>query len=305
MDLKDRVRWFCCTDWNLNTKEDYMKIIEKGQIRFIAWGLETCPTSGKKHNQMFFYFHNPKSWTKKCLNKFGKMFGKIHCHVSPTRGDIPANEAYCGKEAELSKVGNEPKQGMRGDIDEAVKKIIDGEITPDDICEENPLFFHMYGRTFDRAQAIGLRKKFRTWMTEGVWYTGPSGCGKSHVCFENYDPKTHYIKNLNEDWWDGYMGQPIVIINEFRGQIRFSELLDLVDKWPKTVKWRSRESVPFLAKKVIITSIKHPTDCYENILDEPWAQFDRRFKIVKLKPRSPLDSFAVNDGEKCTEVPNR
>jgi len=300
MNLTDRVRWFCVTDWNLNSKDDYEKLINKGQIRFIAWGLETCPKSGRKHNQMFCYFHNVKSWTGKSLNKMGNMFGPKHCHVSPTRGDIPANEAYCSKEATLQKVGNEPKQGMRGDIDEAVKKIIDGEITPDDICEDNPFFFHQYGRTFDRAQAIGLRKKFRNWMTEGVWYTGPSGSGKSHVCFEGYDPKTHYIKNLNEDWWDGYMGQPIVIINEFRGQIRFSELLDLVDKWPKTVKWRSRESVPFLAKKVIITSIKHPHECYENIVDEPWSQFDRRFKIVKLKKRSPLDSFAVNDGNKCT-----
>lgn len=305
MELANRVRWFCCTDWNLNNREDYEKIVQKGQIRFIAWGRETCPKTKKLHNQMFFYFHNPKTWSGSNLKKIGNMFGPIHCHVSPKRGSVPANEAYCAKESTLEKVGEEPKAGMRGDIDEAVKKIIDGDLTPDDICEENPLFYHQYGRTFEKAQAIGLRRKWRTWMTEGVWYTGPSGSGKSHECFKDFDPKTHYIKNLNEDWWDGYMGQEIVILNEFRGSIKFSELLDLVDKYPKTVKWRNRESVPFLAKKVIITSIKHPKECYENVVDEPWSQFNRRFKIIKLKARSPLDSYAVNDGKKCTEVLNR
>lgn len=296
VELANRVRWFCVTDWNLNNKEDYEKIIAKGQVRFIAWGRETCPESGRLHNQMYMYFHNPKSWTGANLKKFGKMFGPKHCHVSPKRGSVPANEAYCSKEAHLEKMGDEPRPGMRGDIDEAVKKIIDGQLTSDEICIENPYFFHQYGRTFDRAEAIALRKKWRNWMTEGIWYTGPTGCGKSHTVFKDYNPETHYIKNLNEDWWDGYKGQEIVIFNEFRGSVKFSELLDLVDKWPKTVKWRNKESVPFLAKKVIITSIKHPMECYENVVDEPWEQFFRRFKIVKLKARSPLDSFAVNDG---------
>ena len=88
----------------------------------------------------------------------------------------------------------------------------------------------------------------------------------------------------SHDRWDGYKGQEIVIFNEFRGQIKFSELLDLCDKWPKTVKWRCRESVPFLAKTIIITSIKAPDEVYARLLqDEPMAQFERRFEIRHLE----------------------
>eukprot|EP00873_Tetraselmis_striata_P010697 jgi/Tetstr1/430961/TSEL_020716.t1 len=114
------------------------------------------------------------------------------------------------------------------------------------------------------------------------------GGGKSHKVFEGYDPDTHYVKNLNEEWWDGYKGHPVVIFNEFRGQIKFSELLDLVDKWPKTVKWRNRESVPFLAKEIRVASIKPPEHVFSRIVEneeEPWGQFQRKFTVINLRKR--------------------
>ena len=67
-------------------------------------------------------------------------------------------------------------------------------------------------------------------MTQGTYIHGPSGVGKSHMAFQGFTPETHYVKCLEDEWWDGYTGQPIVIINEFRGQIKLSELFDLVDK---------------------------------------------------------------------------
>ena len=134
-------------------------------------------------------------------------------------------------------------------------------------------------------------------MTKGIWICGASGSGKSHEAFSDYNPDTHYIKNLQEDWWDGYKGQETVIINEFRGEIRFSELLDLVDKWPKTVKWRCRESVPFLAKRVIITSIKRPEDVYVNQVNEPWKQFERRFVVKEMEQKCSEGNIRTSEPE--------
>lgn len=276
-----KTKWFCITQWNLGA--DYEEILEKNQIRYIAYGEETCPTTGRKHHQLFCYFRSARTTGARSLKKIGGMWGEIHCNVEPMRGSVTENETYCSKENKLVELGEKPRQGARGDLDETKSLILKGKINADEILEENPMMYHQYGRTIEKLEILALRKKWRSWMTEGIWIHGESGTGKTHMAMEGYNPDTHYIKNLNEDWWDGYKGQSIVVINEFRGQIRFSEILDLVDKWPKTVKWRGKESVPFLAHKVIITSIFSPRQCYSSLdRDEPWEQFERRFSIMEL-----------------------
>jgi len=256
----------------------------KRHIRYVAYGDEICPKTGQPHHQVFLYMCNNQYGTKARCNTMGNWFGPRHCHVEPMRGKIWENESYCSKETEgkLTKLGDEPKQGARHDLDETKELIMKGDLTVDEVAIENPAMFHQYGRTLDRLESIALRQRFRTEMTEGIWYTGPSGAGKSHICFEGFDPATHYVKNLAEEWWDGYKGQETVILNEFRGQIPFAELLDLMDKWPKNVKWRCRESVPFLAKRILISSIKEPEQVYVNQSGEPWEQFHRRCRVVHL-----------------------
>lgn len=298
-----KTRSFVVTNWNLDT--DYSKLVydpivavTKGepvrQIQFMAWGREICPKSGKPHDQCFVYFINPRSTGKRALNDIGNMFGPIHCFAAKMEGGFMHNEAYCSKDGKYQELGQKPRQGARDSLDEVKDMILKGEMTVDEVAVENPTFFHQYGRTLDRLESIALRKKFRTEMTEGIWYTGPSGAGKSHAAFEGFSPETHYVKNLSEEWWDGYKGQETVILNEFRGQIPFSELLDLMDKWPKQVKWRCRESVPFLAKRIIITSIKDPRDVYKRQEGEPWEQFDRRCRVVTLEQKCPEGNIGTS-----------
>jgi hypothetical protein len=121
-------------------------------------------------------------------------------------------------------------------------------------------------------------------MTKCDWVYGPTGTGKSHYAFSNYSPETHYVYPNDGGWWDGYVGQEVVIINEFRGGIMYSELLDLLDKYPKQVRRRGREPVPFLAKLIIITSSKHPCSCYDGVYqeDDSIDQLLRRINLIKM-----------------------
>lgn len=274
-----KTRTFVVTNWALNTAEVYER--EKTQIRFIAFGEETCPTTLRLHHQVYLYFFNQKTTGVRSLKKIGDLFGG-GAHVKPMRGSFQQNEAYCSKEGSFTKLGDEPKQGCRGDIDETAKMILDSELTSDEVCAINPAFHHQYGRTFDRLETIALRKKFRTEMTEGIWYWGATGVGKSHKVFHDYNPATHYVKDLETEWWDGYTGQEIVIFNEFRSQFKFSFLLSLMDKWPLDVKVRNKESVPFLAKKLLFTSCDKPQDAYSNIDSVRFQQFTRRCKIKEV-----------------------
>jgi len=123
-------------------------------------------------------------------------------------------------------------------------------------------------------------------MTEGFWYYGPTGVGKSHTVYDGFTPKTHYVWKNDNGWQDGYAGQETVIINDFRGEgLPYNELLQLVDKWPYTLRRRGREPVPFLAKRVLITSSLHPRDVYNRrAIEDNLLQLTRRFTITEILP---------------------
>lgn len=246
------------------------------KMTYLAYGEEVCPTTNRKHWQGFVYWKNPHTVraSSKLLNK---------AHVEHCVGSLDDNEAYCSKEGKYTTFGKKPRQGERTDIIELVDKIKTGETTPDEICLENPMYYHMYGRTLEKAEDIAMRKKFRNFMTEGIWYVGETGVGKSHTAFENYTPETHYLYRSDNGWWEGYKQQEIVVINDFRGEIKYSELLQIIDKWPYFVKRRGREPVPFMSKKVIITSTLRPEEVYYNLHHKDGIdQLLRRIKVVEL-----------------------
>lgn len=272
-----KTRLWCFTNFNLEF--DYVDYFDKHKVTYLIYGLETCPTTGKQHHQGAVYFKSQRGSIKGVAKELNG------AHVEMCKGTIDDNVKYCSKDGNVTEMGDRPNQGARQDIYAMKDLIVSGDITVDDIIMENPDLYHKYGRTFNAIEDIALRKKFRTEMTECDWLYGPTGVGKSHTAFTGYNPSTHYILPLMDNgWWDGYKGQPFVIINEFRGQIQFSELLDLIDKWPKTVKRRNREPVPFLAKKIIITSCMEPDEVYSGVATNTDSinQLYRRINLIKL-----------------------
>lgn len=205
-------------------------------------------------------------------------------HIEPMR-TLKGSLAYVEKDETRVEgpweAGDPPKvQGARTDLKEVTDRIVAGEVTVDQIALADPDMYHQYGRTFHKVEDIALRSCFRSWMTEGIWVYGPTGTGKSHYAFEDFSPETHYLWKNDNGWQDGYMGQEIVIINDFRGHIPYDEMLQMVDKWPFTVRRRGREPAPFLAKKVIVTSALHPAEVYnKRAANDDIKQLLRRFEI--------------------------
>lgn len=123
-------------------------------------------------------------------------------------------------------------------------------------------------------------------MTKGIWYWGKTGVGKSHKVYADtsYNVSTHYDYPYDNGWWDGYRQQKYVIFNDFRDELKFNELLRIVDKWPFSVKRRCREPMPFLSEIVMITSSCPPEEIYRNSLSEndKLDQFHRRFNVIEL-----------------------
>lgn len=94
-------------------------------------------------------------------------------------------------------------------------------------------------------------------------YWGITGSGKSHRAF-NEAGENFYAKPSTNKWWDGYQGQPNVVLDEFDGSINVVHLLRWFDKWPCLVETKGG-TVPLLANKFWITSNVAPGNWWPDV----------------------------------------
>lgn len=280
-----RTRLWAFTNYDLDY--DYLSYLDSSSAVYIIIGLETCPTTDRLHHQGFVYYSGARNakridkyWTSPSI---AKELGK--CFVVACNGNLDQNTDYCSKDENVTEYGTKPKQGERTDLEGYRDEILSGSLTVDEICMSNPMAYHQYGRTLNKLEDLALRKKFRKKTTEGIWYYGPTGFGKSYIPFHNWDPDTMYKYPKDNGWWDGYRGQAIVVINEFRfGTMTYDKILELTEEWPETVNRRNREPAPFLAQKLIVTSPYHPKDVFHDCDDvDSLEQLERRFKIILVQ----------------------
>jgi len=247
---------------------------------YLVMGEEVCPDSKKLHLQGFIRFKSTKLF-KTLVSHFKGV------HFEIMKSDVVSSIKYCKKDGKWKEYGLSPlsKQGQRYDLIKLKDEILASKVTVDEIAVNMPGIYHQYSRTLSKVEDIAMRKKFRTEMTKGFWLWGETGTGKSHHAYKDFTPETHYVLNVQDKgWWEGYKQQETVIINEFRGQIPYGELLDLVDRWPKSVPRRGRDPLPFTSKRVIITSSLPPDDVYCNIsIADSLKQLERRFKIIRVR----------------------
>lgn len=285
-----RARNFCFTINNY-TEED-KNVVENIECKYIIYGFE----KGKKetpHIQGYIEFKNAR--TVKGLSKSLK---RASIRIAKGTGD--ENFEYCSKSGVFFERGKKKEQGERKDLVELKDEIIKG-LDLDELILDDPMSFHQYGRTLERITDIKLRTLSRTEPTIGVWLFGPTGSGKSKRAFENYSNKTHYLWKDDKGWQDGYKQQDTVIVDDFRGNICYADILKLADRHPWFVPRRGREPMPFISKKVIITSSLRPEEVYNNLSkNDSMEQLYRRYTVIHVGPE--FDTEVVrgnNDPDLC------
>lgn len=303
-DLSYRHRAWCGA---LFDKEHPPQYDEK-QMKYLCFSPEICPTTERFHWQWYVYFRNDKTlgqaikylqkeWSPK-VTIGGREPGSYKIRGLPAH-----NRVYCGAEdytcpktkkfkkanPEFKEFGTLPKQGKRSDLKEITDAILDGTENTHNIKQEQPMLWHQYGRTLEAVENIAFRKKFRTEQTQMIWIYGPKGSGKTHHWKKDYDPeKCYQFNELDNGFWCGYEGQETVIIDEFRGNIPYKTLLQLGDDSPYFVKGnKGGHPLPFISKKVIITSCNPPWEIYHNLAEgDSIEQLLDRIEIVHKKGKS-------------------
>lgn len=238
-------------------------------MKYLIVGKETCPSTGRKHNQCHVYTEKPIRFTG--IKK--KLPG---CHIEPSI-DPDKSIQYCMKEGSFQEFGSKPSQGKRTDLISIKDKIVSG-VSLNTIVMEDPMAYHQYGRTMTKIEDIINSQKKRDFRPEVYWIYGPTGTGKSHSV---YSKETDlYVKCFNDDkWWDGYSFQEAVLLDDYRGEMKYNDFLQFTDKYQYTVPRRGRAPIAMMAKRIYITSAKKPEEVYLDNSDNI-DQLLRRIKEI-------------------------
>lgn len=281
-----------------NYPENIFEILDKVKCSYIIASKEVGKKKKTPHIQGYIEFPNAKS-----LSAAQKTIPKSHFEIA--WGNAEQNFNYCSKEnPPIIEKGTPKKQGQRTDLEEMCEDIRDGKTTVSQILESDPYMYHQYGRTLEKTEDEVNLTKHRTEAPECIWYYGATGTGKSYRAYEGYldNPADFYNKPDDGDWWDGYRGQNTVIIDEFRGNIKFSRLLTLCHQYPTEVRRRGRQPMPFTSKKVIVTSCHPPERIYCNLSEnDSIEQLYRRFTVYEVTHEGITQKCPEGNRDLCAD----
>lgn len=173
-------------------------------------------------------------------------------------------------------------QGRRTDLLE-VKAAIDNGATLLSVAEQFFPAFCANHRSFELYRNLKYRPTIRNNL-KVYWFYGPTGTGKSKKAHELAleHPTDVYFKQPESIWFDGYDGQNILVLDDFRKNwMTFGFLLRVLDRNPVQIQ-RKGSSVYANWTTVFITAPLPPDQLYAT--HEDVAQLTRRVTKVFAFP---------------------
>lgn len=206
-----------------------------------------------------------------------KVFLEIHGEKYVTKEDTRVGGPY--------EHGHKKKQGERSDI-HAYHADVKAGMAMNDLWDKHVGCSYRFNR-----MAMEYRRQQQKPRTEPPHVTviiGPNDKGKSSFAQDLGLPI--YRHNMGEPgWWDNYHNEPVVFLDEFRGQIPIEEMNQLLDRYPQKVKVKGCASQEFNSPHVFITS-NYPLD--------KWYPYDDmnafKSRITRYLVYDPVDEFFVD-----------
>lgn len=256
--MSERIRNYCFTLNNYTIEE--LNTLEKLKCKYIIYGKEIAPETQTPHLQGFVIWEHAKSFSasKKSISP--------RVHLEAIKGTPYDNFLYCSKNGDYTERGDRPEkvgQGNRNDL-LAIKKMVAQNISIKTLLQRNMIVNYQqlkYAETLCKYYDTP-----RTWKTTVRWFWGPTGTGKTLKAFGNLQQEYHldeiYVAMDTSQWWDGYDGQPAVIIDDMRKDfMKFHLLLRLLDRYPYRIETKG-STRQFIAKEIIITAPYSPEEMY-------------------------------------------
>ena len=107
-----RNRRICWTYYSDGDGQEYLDNLPKEHLRYVVFGIELCPTTGRRHFQGYAQFKEALRM-RSVKNIFGRT---VHVQVQRARDDKDAIE-YCKKDGEFYEWGTPAEQGKSREAD--------------------------------------------------------------------------------------------------------------------------------------------------------------------------------------------
>ena len=274
---------------------DQMKVKLEAETVYSVFGVEKCPNTGRSHLQGYSVLKNTKT-----MSAFKKLLDKT-MHLEHSSGSAEDNRIYCskgdqskeeweeqksngpnyGKNATVWSCGTMPKPGMRTDIHE-LRDACENAVSLCDIIKEDALVVPLakYQRFAQMVHSSALKKRTRDFRElEVIVRWGETSRGKTRL---PYEEGAYMWCPDSVEWWDGYDGDEILLIDDFYGQIKVARMLHLMRGYQCRLPIKGGFTYA-MWQKVYITSNTHPNMWYngwEKIPNEVKDAFFARITTI-------------------------
>lgn len=214
------IRNFCFTAYDEN-----IPTVGQFGVSYVIVGKEVCPTTNRPHLQGYAECDSPVRFAT-LKNRYPTM------HIENRRGTQEEAINYCKKDGDYTETGVKKAQGKRKDLDEVVEAVAAGVPTAE-IAAAHPVQFIKYHRGIEALCNNRIADRDVDDPPFICWRWGSTGVGKTKLAYTVHRGLGEvYIKD-NTKWWNGYCGQPCIILDDFDPKSwPFRDLLRLLDRYP-------------------------------------------------------------------------
>lgn len=260
-----------------NYTDDDCVNIQAAKTKYLVYGKEVGE-SGTPHLQGLVTFHSQKTMSavKKCLKCRG-------LHLEPMKGSFKEASDYCKKDGDVFESGEMPMDPkVKGETEKKRYQRAWELAKQGDIEEiDADIRVRLYG-TIKRIHSDYQPQPKSIDKLDFWWFYGESETGKSRTARE--ENPVHYLKRINK-WWDGYVDQPCVIIEEWSPDV-VGALQQMLKEWC--------DHHPFAAEikggttclrppKIIVTSNYTLEECFGHDQRGLYLPLKRRFQVKVFK----------------------
>jgi len=248
-----------CFTLNNYTEDESAAIIRvcETESRYAVFGYEVGE-SGTPHLQGYIIF--------KRSYRFQTIKDRFlpRCHIEVAAGSPHRNHAYCTKSGNFREFHDLPSGRSEGGTrEEVARRFADacgtGLSGVREFAESEPGTWYYSGHNLLRNY-LTLQPSIERPNINVQWIFGPPGVGKSRQAHDEFP--SAYIKEPRTKWWNGYMLEKEVIIDDFGpGGIDINHLLRWFDRYKCLVENKGG-MIPLYAERFIVTSNYHPRQVF-------------------------------------------